>query len=103
MGRRTTGASSRPAPQPGVGLECDKFDTDALDKHFDNYYGRLLKKIGLRSEKHGWTTVHIDSWEMGAQNWTQMFTEEFKKRRGYDPKPYFPHFHWACGRESGNF
>jgi hypothetical protein len=27
---------------------------------------------------------------MGAQNWTPRFREEFKKRRGYDPLPYYP-------------
>lgn len=27
---------------------------------------------------------------MGAQNWTPHFREEFRKRRGYDPLPYYP-------------
>ncbi len=34
--------------------------------------------------------LHIDSWEMGAQNWTPKLREEFKRRRGYDPQPYYP-------------
>ncbi len=89
MGRRTTGASSRPAPKPGLGLECDKFDTVALNEHFNHYYGRLINKVGPTDGKHGWTTIHIDSWEMGAQNWTERFREEFRLRRGYDPNPYF--------------
>jgi len=88
MARRATCASTRPAPKPGIGLECDKFDTAALDHHFANYYGKLLKKVGPRKGKNGWTTVHIDSWEMGSQNWTKNFLAEFKKRRGYDAKPY---------------
>lgn len=88
MVRRATCASTRPAPKPGIGLECDKFDTAALDHHFANYYGKLLKKVGPRKGKNGWTTVHIDSWEMGSQNWTKNFLAEFKKRRGYDAKPY---------------
>lgn len=88
MVRRATCASTRPAPKPGVGLECDKFDTAAMDHHFANYYGKLLKKVGPRKGKNGWTTVHIDSWEMGSQNWTKNFLAEFKKRRGYDAKPY---------------
>jgi len=92
MGRRSTGASTRPAPAPGVGFDHDKFDKAALEHHFDNYYGKLLKKVGTRAEKHGWTTVHLDSWEMGAQNWTPSFREEFIKRRGYDPKPYLVTF-----------
>jgi hypothetical protein len=27
---------------------------------------------------------------MGAQNWTKNFRAEFTKRRGYDPKPFYP-------------
>ena len=88
MGRRSTGASTRPAPAPGVGFDHDKFDKAALEHHFKNYYGRLLKKVGPRDKRHGWTTVHLDSWEMGAQNWTPRFREEFTQRRGYDPQPY---------------
>ena len=88
MGRRSTGASTRPAPAPGVGFDHDKLDAAALDDHFENYYGKLLKKVGPRTGKHGWTTVHLDSWEMGAQNWTPKFREEFKTRRGYDPMPF---------------
>ena len=34
--------------------------------------------------------LHIDSWEMGAQNWTAAFREEFRRRRGYDPVRYLP-------------
>ena len=88
MTRRATCASTRPAPKPGIGLECDKFDTAALDHHFANYYGKLLEKVGPRKGKNGWTTVHMDSWEMGSQNWTKDFLSGFKKRRGYDAKPY---------------
>ncbi len=88
MVRRATCASTRPAPEPGVGLECDKFDTAALDHHFANYYGKLLEKVGPRKGINGWTAVHIDSWEMGAQNWTKNFLAEFKNRRGYGAKPY---------------
>ncbi|MCU0784545.1 MAG: glycosyl hydrolase, partial [Verrucomicrobia bacterium] len=90
MGRRITGASSRPAPEPGVGLECDKFDAAALAAHLDRYVGTLLAKIGPRAKQHGLTTLHIDSWEMGAQNWTGKFLEEFKRRRGYDARPLLP-------------
>ncbi len=90
MGRQSTGKMSRPAPEPGVGLECDKFDAQALTKHLDHYVGALLEKIGPRAKEHGLTTLHIDSWEMGAQNWTGKFLEEFKSRRGYDARPLLP-------------
>ena len=92
MGRRSTGASTRPAPEPGIGFDHDKFDKAALEDHFDNYYGKLLEKAGPRAGQHGWTTVHLDSWEMGAQNWTPKFREQFQRRRGYDLQPFLPTF-----------
>ena len=92
LGRTSTGANTRPAPQPGLGLESDKFDPAALDAHFAAYVGSLLRSIGprLNQRTSGWTMLHIDSWEMGAQNWTGKFREEFKHRRGYDPLKYLP-------------
>jgi hypothetical protein len=92
FGRTSTGANTRPAPEPGIGLESDKFDPGALDAHFQHYVGALLKRVGKRSQsaQSGWTFLHIDSWEMGAQNWTAQFQAEFRKRRGYDPLPFLP-------------
>jgi hypothetical protein len=90
FGRRNNGANTRPAPIPGLGFECDKFDPSALDAHFQEYIGTLLKKVGTRKEGTGWTMIHMDSWEMGAQNWTASFREEFQRRRGYDPLPFYP-------------
>lgn len=87
---RNNGASTRPAPDPGIGFECDKFDAAALDAHFAEYAGKLLQKVGPRKPGRGWTMLHIDSWEMGAQNWTPRLREEFMKRRGYDPQPFYP-------------
>jgi len=90
FGCRNNGANTRPAPLPGLGFECDKLDAAALDDHFDRYVGVLLEKVGPRPEGRGWTMLHIDSWEMGAQNWTDDFPDEFRRRRGYDPMPFLP-------------
>ncbi len=92
FGKRNNGAVTRPAPKPGLGFECDKFDTAAFDAHFNAYIGKLLNKVGPRKSitGGGWTMIHIDSWEMGSQNWTGDFREQFKKRRGYDPLLYLP-------------
>ena len=87
---RNNGNITRPAPQAGLGFEVDKFSAPALDFHYDTYIGKLLAKVGPRQPGVGWTTLHIDSWEMGAQNWTPRFREEFRARRGYDPQPYYP-------------
>ncbi len=92
FGSRNNGAITRPAPVPGLGFESDKFDSVALDHHLAAYVGRLLTKIG-GVDRHlagGLKRIHLDSWEMGAQNWSQDFRNEFIKRRGYDPVNYFP-------------
>lgn len=92
FGRRNNGAITRPAPVPGLGFEADKFDTVALNAHLDNYVGRLLRKTGGTNVKStgGLKRLHMDSWEMGSQNWTPHFRDEFIKRRGYDPLPFYP-------------
>jgi hypothetical protein len=92
FGKRNNGAVTRPAPEPGLGFECDKFDTLAFDAHFNQFAGRLLRKVEPRSKtRHaGWTMLHMDSWEMSAQNWTGNFRKEFIRRRGYDLMPYLP-------------
>ncbi|TWU38367.1 glycosyl hydrolase [Novipirellula artificiosorum] len=95
MARRITGSSSRPAPESGLGLECDKFDATALDHHYANYCGKLIERINrqapsIRESEHGLTTLHIDSWEMGSQNWTDHFAKEFQNVCGYDPTLYLP-------------
>lgn len=89
---RNNGAVTRPAPLPGLGFEADKFDSAAFRAHLENYVGVLLKKTGTgnQSTSGGLKRLHIDSWEMGAQNWTSKFREEFIHRRGYDPLPFYP-------------
>ncbi|KAA6332804.1 hypothetical protein EZS27_018726, partial [termite gut metagenome] len=89
FGSRVTGAITRPAPFPGLGLEADKFDTIAMSAHLDQFTGKLFRHIGFHKANSagGLQMLHIDSWEMGAQNWTARFREEFTQRRGYDPLP----------------
>lgn len=92
FGIRNNGAVTRPAPVPGLGFECDKADTVALKEHLDSFTEELFSFVGdsLSDENGGLKILHMDSWEMGAQNWTYNFVEEFKKRRGYDPQPFYP-------------
>lgn len=92
MGRRSTGSNTRPAAMAGMGFESDKFDKQALTTHFNAYIDTLVNLAGPRPKdrKYGFTGLDHDSWEMSTQNWTQGFREEFQRRRGYDPWPYFP-------------
>jgi hypothetical protein len=88
MGIRVTGASTRPSPEPVIGLEANKLDAGDFENHLKNYTDILLEKCAPRKEAVGWTGFHMDSWESGAQNWTEGFVEEFTERRGYDPEPF---------------
>jgi hypothetical protein len=90
LGKRNNGAVTRPAPRPGLGFESDKFSAAAFDAHFEAYLGDLIRQTGRPKEGGGWEMLHIDSWEMGAQNWTGDFRQQFQRRRGYDPLPYLP-------------
>ncbi len=75
------------APSNLRGLECDKLSKRGLDAHWPHMPERFLNHPGAKG------TVEIsiiDSYEVGGQNWTDDFAEEFKKRRGYDIKPYLP-------------
>ena len=92
FGTRNNGAVTRPAPVQGLGFESDKFDTVALNKHLDKYVGKIIEKIGAsdKNSPGGLKFLHMDSWEMGSQNWTAYFRQEFIKRRGYDPLPFYP-------------
>lgn len=95
FGSRTTGAVTSPSPAPGLGFESDKMDTAAIATHLDRFAGELFRHIGFQkrtpqSPYGGLGMIHFDSWEMGGQNWTGAFREEFETRRGYDPQPYYP-------------
>lgn len=91
FGRTITGQTTRPAPDPGLGLESDKFDKASLDAHASSYLDRLLKGAESALGKgRGLTALHFDSWEMSSQNWSAEFRNEFGKRRGYDPAKMLP-------------
>ena len=90
---RSTGQTTRPAPAPGHGFEVDKFDSKAFEFHFQNFHKKLMDKVGQRRPNRGWTALHLDSWEMSSQNWTQTFREAFRKQCGYDPQPFYPAYH----------
>jgi hypothetical protein len=74
----------------GKGLECDKFNPDAVKIQFNNWFGEAVRKAGEEPTAHSLKMFYIDSWECGSQNWSLAFPDEFKKRRGYDLKTYLP-------------
>ena len=89
FGMVTTGKRNHPAPPDGTGLECDKMSRAHTRHHFSSQFDELLAMLSP-AEKSAFTGVTIDSYEVGAQNWTDGFAAEFEKRNGYSPIPLLP-------------
>jgi hypothetical protein len=89
FGHTPTGKDNHPAPLEGRGLECDKLSRKAADAMFDGLMGKLVTDSKPLVGKT-LVATHIDSWEVGSQNWTPAFREEFRRLRGYDPLPFLP-------------
>ena len=93
FGCTTTGKDNHPAPVSGRGLECDKLSRQAAKVQFDGLMGKLIaENKPLSGQGKTLVSTHIDSWEVGSQNWTPLMREEFKKRSGYDLLSYLPVF-----------
>lgn len=89
IGHTLTGAMNAPSPRSGRGLEVDKMSREALDAFWAGGMAPLLKSLGPLAGSVVNNSL-VDSYEMGAQNWTPKFREEFRARRGYDPLLYLP-------------
>ncbi len=89
LGYTPLGALNRSAPDTGVGLECDKYSKEAITFHFTRMMEHLLPTLKPLAAK-GKVGLLIDSYEIGMQNWTPLFQEEFQQRAGYDLMPYLP-------------
>lgn len=86
IGHTSTGRMNAPAPQEARGLEVDKLNPEALDKHVEGFLGKIIGDAEKpKGRADAFSGIHIDSWEVGYQNWTPRFREEFGRLRGYDP------------------
>ncbi|KQB39950.1 glycosyl hydrolase [Flavobacterium aquidurense] len=74
----------------GRGLEVDKFNPVAVRFQLDHWFGEMLRVAGPELASKVVKILHIDSWECGSQNWSPVFRNEFKTRRGYDIVDYLP-------------
>lgn len=89
IGHTWTGQLTLPAPPAGVGPECDKLNPRGIRTHFRHVMQQFINLAGTTAGK-SFHTFFMDSWEAGGQNWTETMPEEFRKRRGYDIRPYLP-------------
>lgn len=90
FGHASTGASPHPVPDDLIGrtLEADKMSLVQTQYHWSRVLEPLKNELGLLFG-HSLRHVLIDSYEAGPQNWTPGFREEFRRRKGYDPLPWF--------------
>ena len=98
FGHTSTGTDNHPAPQGGHGLECDKLRKEGVDLVFNHFVRPMTTEL-KEFVPQTLVSTHVDSWEVGAQNWTANFRAEFLRRRGYDPVPFLP---VITGRVLGN-
>lgn len=98
FGYTTTGMVNGPASPEGIGLECDKFDSTALNLHFRNYTQKQIDNAGTY-KGNTFNHIFVDSWESGYQNWTARMPEEFQKHCGYSLIKWIPAL---CGEVVGS-
>jgi hypothetical protein len=91
FGYSLTGKTNAPAPAEATGLEVDKLDRAAVRRYVETYLDSYRRTVGpeLLGTK-GVRTLLTDSSEVGAFNFTPTLPAEFRRRRGYDPKPWLP-------------
>ena len=86
IGYTPTGARSSVPPDRAQSLECDKMSRNAVQAHWNGLVQNVIDSVGAGGIK----VVHLDSYEVGCQNWTPDFPKEFQKRRGYNMTLYLP-------------
>jgi len=91
MGHTSTGKTNY-IGGGAVGLECDKLNPAAAVLQFDKWLGEFYRQVGDNETSKVLKYFHVDSWECGSQNWSPVFIDEFRKRRGYDIVEYLPVF-----------
>ena len=91
IGYSLLGITNHPATKEATGLEVDKLNGGFVKNYMNGYLNSYKQTVG--SEMMGGRGIRYvvtDSWEAGAQNWTDRMIPEFTKRRGYDPRPWLP-------------
>jgi len=91
LGYSLLGIANHPASPDATGLEVDKLNRADVKFHMDTYLAKYESFLGKsRIGAHGLHGMVNDSWEAGAQNWSETVPEEFAHRRGYDLRPWLP-------------
>ncbi len=83
-----TGKNSKHGRPGLIGLECDKMNVGAAEKHWNSYPKLVIDSI--RSNGADICGILMDSHEQGSQNWTKGFDKYFARHNGYDIKRWLP-------------
>jgi alpha-L-rhamnosidase len=91
IGWSLTGHENGPAPAEATGLEVDKLNREDVKNYVDGYLKMYADTVGAGNlGQNGISYLLTDSIEVGPQNWTDDMFNEFKRRRGYDLRPWLP-------------
>ncbi|HEX9199450.1 MAG TPA: glycosyl hydrolase, partial [Acidobacteriaceae bacterium] len=91
IGYSLLGITNHPATKEATGLEVDKLNAKYVKHYMDGYLDSYKETVGADfMGKRGIRYVITDSWEAGAQNWTDSMIADFTRLRGYDPHPWLP-------------
>lgn len=78
-------------PSPNSdGWATDHLNTEATRAHMDYVIARLKETFGNDLRSSGIGSLYLASYEVRGPVWSPSFTDDFKKRRGYDMLPYLP-------------
>ena len=91
FGYSLEGTTNHPVGPGGTGLEMDKLNPVHVRNNFVRYLDAIRFVVGPSSM--GQNGVHAmlnDSWEAGAENWTEGLPEAFAARHGYSLIPWLP-------------
>ena len=80
--KQGTNVVCSPCSPEAEGLEVDKLSKTHVKKHFEAFFGEILRRIPAK-DRPTLTTVVVDSWERGKQNYTDSIYEKFQQRFGY--------------------
>ncbi|WP_342804422.1 glycosyl hydrolase [Alteromonas sp. M12] len=91
FGYTAKGTTNIPPTDEGRGLEVDKFSRAAFKHHYSAYVTNVINKV--KEVAPGvMQYLEIDSYEVGGQNWTQGYDQQFKQNKGYSLVPFLPLF-----------
>ncbi len=88
-GMVTTGVENHPSTAEGVGLEVDKMSVEHVKHHFNSFAKKIQARVPAE-KRDALKWLIADSYEVGAQNWSDDFAKQFQQQYGYDAKKYLP-------------